>query len=195
MPEEKTHPSPEELGAYSLGQLPPEKAAIIETHISECEPCCETIVGLSSDDTFVAILKEARQLPADRTVDQAVSVGEMSSCPEEMPLALADHSRYEIVGLIGRGGMGAVYKARHRMMERTVALKIINRELVCKPEAVERFHREVKAVAQLSHPNIVTAYDAEQAGDVHFLVMEHVDGVDLSRTLKDRGPIADRRGL
>jgi serine/threonine protein kinase len=96
--------------------------------------------------------------------------------------------------LIGKGGMGDVYKARHRMMERTVALKIINRELVRKPEAVDRFHREVKTAARLSHPNIVTAYDAEQqAGDVHFLVMEYVDGVDLSQIIKDRGalPIAE----
>ena len=89
--------------------------------------------------------------------------------------------------------MGDVYKARHRKMERTVALKVINRGLVRKAEAVDRFHREVKAAAQLSHPNIVTAYDADQAGDFHFMVMEYVDGVDLSQTVKDRGalPVAE----
>ena len=101
--------------------------------------------------------------------------------------------KYDVRAEIGKGGMGAVYQARHRMMDRTVALKIINPELMRKPEAVDRFHREVKAAARLSHPNIVTAYDAEQAGDVHFLVMEYVDGVDLSHTVKDRGalPIAE----
>ncbi len=89
--------------------------------------------------------------------------------------------------------MGDVYKARHRKMERTVALKVINRGLVRKAEAIDRFHREVKAAAQLSHPNIVTAYDADQAGDFHFMVMEYVDGVDLSQTVKDRGalPVAE----
>ena len=193
MPEQTTHPSQEELSAYSLGQLPPDEAAVIESHISECEPCCETIVGLSSDDTFVGLLQEARQLPTDQTVDQDGSPAKPSSSSHDVPAPLAEHPRYEIVGLIGKGGMGDVYKARHRMMERTVALKIINRELVRKPEAVDRFHREVKTAAQLSHPNIVTAYDAEQAGDVHFLVMEYVDGVDLSHTVKDRGalPIAE----
>ncbi len=85
--------------------------------------------------------------------------------------------------------MGDVYQATHRMMERTVALKIIKCELVRKREAVDRFHREVKTAAQLTHPNIVTAYDAERAGDVHLLVMEYVDGVDLSRVIKDRGPL------
>ena len=111
----------------------------------------------------------------------------------DVPTPLAGHPRYEILGLIGKGGMGDVFKATHRMMERTVALKIIKRELVQKPEAVDRFHREVKAAAKLSHPNIVTAYDAEQAGDVHFLVMEYVDGSDLSQLINDQGalPIAD----
>ncbi len=88
------------------------------------------------------------------------------------------------LSLIGKGGMGDVYKARHRKMERTVALKVINRGLVRKAEAIDRFHREVKTAAQLSHPNIVTAYDADQAGDFHFMVMEYVDGVDLSKRSK-----------
>jgi hypothetical protein len=193
MPEQTTHPRTEELGAYSLGQLPPEEAAIIESHISECQSCCETIVSLSSDDTFVGLLKEARQLPADQTVDlDGVPIQPSSTLPD-VPAPLAEHPRYEIVGLIGKGGMGDVYKARHRMLKRTVALKIIKPDLVRKPEAVDRFHREVTTAAQLSHRNMVTAHDAEQAGEVHFLVMEHVDGTDLSHITKDRGslPIAE----
>jgi serine/threonine protein kinase len=85
--------------------------------------------------------------------------------------------------------MGDVFKAEHRMMGRTVALKVINRDLFKKPAAVERFQREVKAAARLSHPNIVTADDAEQAGDVHFLVMEYVDGTELARKAKEDGPL------
>ena len=150
MPEPSMHPSREELSAYSLGQLPDERAVAIDSHISECEPCCETIVELSSDDTFVALLQEARQLPTDQTVDLDGSTARPSSSFDALPAPLAEHPRYEIVGLIGKGGMGAVYKARHRMMERTVALKIINRELVRKPEAVDRFHREVKTAARQS---------------------------------------------
>jgi serine/threonine protein kinase/ankyrin repeat protein len=191
MPEISAHPSRERLNAYNLGQLPPDEAVAIESHISECEPCCDTIISLSSDDTFVGLLKEARQLPNDQTVDHALATPS-SLCPD-IPVQLSEHPRYEIVGLIGKGGMGDVYKARHRKMERTVALKVINRGLVRKAEAIDRFHREVKAAAQLSHPNIVTAYDADQAGEFHFMVMEYVDGVDLSRTVKDRGalPVAE----
>jgi serine/threonine protein kinase len=191
MSKSTAHPSREQLSAYNLGQMPPDEAATIESHISECERCCDTIVSLSSDDTFVGLLKEARQLPTDQTAD---SIGATpSSLCQDIPVQLAQHPRYEILGLIGKGGMGDVYKARHRKMERTVALKVINRGLVRKTEAIDRFQREVKAAAQLSHRNIVTAYDADQAGDFHFMVMEYVDGVDLSQTVKDRGalPVAE----
>ena len=191
MPKSTGHPSEEQLSAYNLGQLPPDEAVAIESHVSKCETCCDTIISLSSDDTFVGLLKDARQLPTDQTVDHGVVSAAASL--QEVPSQLSEHPRYEVLGLIGRGGMGDVYRARHRKMERTVALKVINRGLVQKADAVDRFHREVKAAAQLSHPNIVTSHDADQAGDFHFMVMEHVDGVDLSQTVKDRGalPVAE----
>ncbi len=191
MPASLKHPTPAELAAYSLGQLSEDEAVAIDQHIGDCEPCCETIVGLSADDTFLNLLKDAKRVPSDQTVEQSHTT--QSSGPPAIPAGLQDHPRYEIVGLIGKGGMGDVYRARHRKMERTVALKVINRELVQKRDAVDRFHREVKAAAQLTHPNIVTAYDADQAGDFHFMVMEYVDGVDLSQKVKEQKalPIAD----
>jgi WD40 repeat protein len=75
-------------------------------------------------------------------------------------------------------------------MERPVALKIISQSLTTKPGMVERFAREAKAAARLSHPNIVTAFDAEEAGGTHFLVMEHVEGTDLSRHVQELGPLS-----
>lgn len=188
MPEAIAHPSQEQLNAYNLGQLPPDEAVAIETHISKCEPCCDTIINMSADDTFVSLLKEARQLPTDQAVDHGVATA--SSSDQDFPAQLADHPRYELLGLIGKGGMGDVYKAQHRKMKRTVALKVINRRLFRQPQAVNRFHREVEAAAQLSHPNIVTSHDADQAGDIHFMVMEYVDGVDLSQVVRDRGALS-----
>ena len=85
--------------------------------------------------------------------------------------------------------MGVVYQAEHRLMERTVALKVVNPRLVSDASAVERFHQEVKAAARLAHRNIVTAYDAEQAGDVHFLVMEYVEGASLAAIISRRGQL------
>ncbi|MEL7500717.1 MAG: fasciclin domain-containing protein [Planctomycetota bacterium] len=182
------HPSRDELNAYSLGQLPEDRSVAIDAHISECDPCCETIVELSSNDTFAGLLKEAGQMPTDQTVDHRHPIQQPSG-QQEVPGPLAEHPRYEILDLVGKGGMGDVYKTRHRKMERTVALKVINRNLVRNPEVVDRFHREVKAAAQLSHPSIVTAYDADQAGDYHFMVMEYVNGVNLSEVIKERGAL------
>ena len=127
MPDRVTHPSPEKLAAYGLGQLPQHQATLIEQHITECEPCCETIFDLSHGDTFVDLLYKAQHAPTEQTVDHDGQV--LGQTSVEVPPQLAEHPRYEIVGLIGKGGMGDVYKARHRKMERTVALKVINREI------------------------------------------------------------------
>src|SRR5260370_29982116 len=83
--------------------------------------------------------------------------------------------------------MGAVYQAEHRVMRRNVAIKIISQAALQHPEALARFHREALAVARLEHPNIVTAHDADQAGDIHFLVMQYVDGEDLSTMVRKHG--------
>ena len=72
---------------------------------------------------------------------------------------------YVVLDKIGQGRMGHVYKAEHQRMERVVALKVLPSALTKEKEAVERFHREVKAAAKLLHPNIVTAYDADEADD------------------------------
>ncbi len=102
---------------------------------------------------------------------------------------LAGHSRfifgkYKLLDQIGVGGMGAVYKAEMTAMGRTVALKIMARELLDNAEAVARFQREVKAVSCLNHPNVVAAYDAICEGQTYFLVMEYVDGGNLNQWLK-----------
>jgi serine/threonine protein kinase len=96
--------------------------------------------------------------------------------------------QYLLLELLGEGGMGRVYKARHRGLHRLVALKTIRRERLADQEAVSRFQREVRALAGLSHPNIVQAYDAESIGDTHFLVMEYVHGTDLQALVKRNGP-------
>ena len=109
---------------------------------------------------------------------------------EELSAELADHPRYRIVKRLGSGGMGTVYLAEHRLMDRLVALKVIRHDLVGNEVLVERFRREVRAAARLAiHPNIVAAYDAEHAGDSHFLVMEFIEGVDLAHLVKRQGPL------
>jgi hypothetical protein len=103
---------------------------------------------------------------------------------------LLDHPRYRVLRLLGQGGMGAVYLAEHRKMERLVALKVISAALVNNPETVRRFQQEVTAAARLPpHPNIVAVHDADHLGDLHFLVMEYVEGENLAAYLAARGPL------
>jgi WD40 repeat protein/tRNA A-37 threonylcarbamoyl transferase component Bud32 len=94
-----------------------------------------------------------------------------------------------LLARLGSGGMGQVFKARHRKLGRLVALKVIHKERLAGPEAVRRFLREVRATSKLSHPNIVHALDAGQDGDIHFLVLELVEGVNLARLVAERGPL------
>lgn len=92
--------------------------------------------------------------------------------------------QFEFIELLGRGGMGAVYKARQRDLDRAVAIKVLPRELADAPGFSERFTREAKALASLNHPHIVTVHDFGQADGQFYLVMEYVDGVNLRQALQ-----------
>ncbi len=100
--------------------------------------------------------------------------------------------QYVLLQPLGEGGMGQVFKAWHPVLEQVRALKVIRPDRLASDNAVRRFYREIKAVARLAHPNIIHAYDAGQAGDRHYFVMEFVEGADLSHFLKQQGrlPVA-----
>jgi hypothetical protein len=213
----ETHPSAEELAAFTLGTLAEDALAAVAAHVAACTACQERADAAPADallellrrahartgraaDTVTEAVAQAQTpapLPDDAvavrpapTVTMAAPAGsDVPPIIEAVPAELADHERYRVVRLLGAGGMGAVYEAEHRVLKRPVALKVINRAYTARPAAVERFRREVRAAARLSHPNIVTTHDAEDAGDTHFLVMEYVAGVSLGRLVKERGPL------
>ena len=113
--------------------------------------------------------------------------------PDPARLAAA-FPHLEIMELLGQGGMGAVYKARQPSLDRLVALKILPVEAAADPGFAERFNREAKALARLNHPNIVTVYDFGQAGGLHYLVMEYVDGANL-RQVQRASKLSTREAL
>jgi serine/threonine protein kinase/tetratricopeptide (TPR) repeat protein len=96
----------------------------------------------------------------------------------------ASFPHFEIIELIGRGGMGAVYKARQKSLSRFVALKILNPQRAARGSFAARFSREAQALAELNHPNIVTVHDFGRAGEFYFLLMEYLDGVNLRQAMK-----------
>jgi predicted Ser/Thr protein kinase len=106
---------------------------------------------------------------------------------------LAD--RYELLELVGTGGMSSVYKAHDRLLERNVALKVLHPHYSEDEEYVERFRREARSVAQLSHPNIVTVIDRGEAGGHQFIVFEFVDGENLKELVQRTGPLPARRAV
>ena len=97
----------------------------------------------------------------------------------------ADFPQLEILELLGQGGMGVVYKARQKSLDRLVALKILAVPSDAGPAFAERFAREARALASLSHPSIVTVYDFGEAGGLYFLSMEYVDGANLHELIHD----------
>ncbi|HQR06481.1 MAG TPA: protein kinase [Gemmatales bacterium] len=97
--------------------------------------------------------------------------------------------RYRVIERIGIGGMGQVYLAEHRTMKRRFAIKVLPRAKAADPASLERFEREARAGGSIDHPNIVRAYDKDQDGDLHYLVMDFVDGCSLSEIVAATGPI------
>jgi CheY-like chemotaxis protein len=97
--------------------------------------------------------------------------------------------QYHILERLGQGGMGTVYKAKHVLLNRVVALKVLRSERIRDPRAVARFRREMRASGRLTHPNIVQASDARKIRGLHFLVMEFVEGIDLARLVANSGAL------
>ncbi len=180
----ETHPAPAELHDYGQGRLAHNVAALIEEHVTACESCCRLLEETPAD-SFVGRLRVAE--PALATT--AAAGGGAATLVVGIPPELVDHPRYRVIALLAQGGMGAVYLAEHRRMQRPVALKVVNPALMRNPGALRRFHQEVRAAAQLSHPNIVTSHDADEAGGLHFMVMEYMEGKTLAELLAERGSL------
>jgi serine/threonine-protein kinase len=103
--------------------------------------------------------------------------------------------RYELEELVGTGGMSSVYRALDTLLERNVALKILHPHYEDDDEYVERFRREARAVAQLSHPNIVTVIDRGEDDGQQYIVFEYVDGDSLKQLVDRDGPLSARRAV
>jgi serine/threonine protein kinase len=184
LPDTLTHPTPQQLAAFGLGKLPERAAALVAGHLEVCAVCRQVVADLPPD-SFLGKVRAAGPGGLPSRAGRPATPDPSASVPPE----LASHPRFRILRELGRGGMGVVYQARQTMMNRQVVIKVINPSLLDHADALERFHREVQAAAQLAHPNIVTAYDAEQAGQLHMLVMEFVPGQSLAEVLEKQGPL------
>jgi serine/threonine protein kinase len=106
-----------------------------------------------------------------------------------VPPELAASRQYQVLRELGRGGMGVVYLAKNLRMDRMEVLKVVSKELLDKPGAAERFLREIRSAAKLSHDNVVKAYSSPEVGELLLFAMEYVEGEDLSKVVKEHGPL------
>ncbi len=191
------HPTDQILQSYGLGKLDDQSAESVSEHLDSC-PDCQRRVAEMSSDTFLGKLQNAQGRPNQAagglsqlgvSTTGGGSAVRVEPAKETLPPGLAEHPDYEIKRELGRGGMGVVYLAHNTLMGRDEVLKVMSRQIIERPGVLERFLREIRAVASLRHPNIVTAFHAARIGDSIVFAMEYVDGLDLSRMVKAKGPL------
>ena len=103
--------------------------------------------------------------------------------------------RYELIEKIGDGGMAVVYKAKDRLLNRFVAIKILKPEFIRDPKFIDSFRRESQAAAGLSHPNIVSVFDVGKEGNIYYIVMELLEGETLSDMIKREGRLDEKQTI
>jgi serine/threonine protein kinase/CHAT domain-containing protein/tetratricopeptide (TPR) repeat protein len=189
----------------------------VEAHVEKCQPCqgqLERFVAATlreavrpaelGPEPAEGFLSKLRELPPPQPGDSLriraqvppadADMGNVRDAAGAIPAWLQGGrlGQYEILGKLGQGGMGAVFKARHTELGKIVALKVLPVQQMDEV-TVGRFKNEVRAIGKLDHPNIVVAHDAGESRGVHFLVMEFVDGMDLARLAERhvRLPVAD----
>jgi Protein kinase domain len=190
------HPTDQTLSSYGLGKLDDILAEAINKHLEQCPDCRKRVAEMSAD-SFLERVRDAQAI--DKSTDGKSQVYWSQSlektgaaapiAADTLPPGLADHPDFEIKRELGRGGMGVVYLAHNTLMGRDEVLKVMGRQIIERPGVLERFLREIRAVAKLRHPNIVTAYHATRLGESIVFAMEFVEGLDLSRMVKAKGPL------
>ena len=146
--------------------------------------------AIIDDPNFRSAMSNAKEIVAI-DFDLAVDDSEMRKSNNiERPECPRKIGQYEVVELLGYGGMGSVYRARHSQLEKEVAVKILPDRKMYNSVAIARFTREMKLVGRMDHPAMVSATDAGRDDGVHFLVMELVDGLDLSKIIRKMGPLS-----
>jgi serine/threonine protein kinase/TolB-like protein len=192
------------LAAFALGTAELHDSSTIADHVDHCAACAALVSDLESspdplvedlqapaaDDRFTSESECRQALAAIAVLGRDPSAAPTSGPrPDDgaiLPVRIRD---YQLLRILGAGGMGTVYQALHLQLEKIVAIKLLPRERTGDPQAISRFKREMKAVGRLDDPRIVRAFDAGVDGETHFLVTEYVPGIDVSTLAARLGPL------
>src|SRR5579859_5366862 len=150
-------------------------------HASRCGKCDTPLPGTDSPETLNDSTKAWSAAVTPQTA------GKMAGSRGDIETGTVLANRYEILALLGQGGMGAVYKAHDKELERTVALKLIRADLASNPEILRRFKQELILARQVTHENVIRIFDLGQSEGIKFISMDFVEGQDLRVLLLERG--------
>ena len=160
---------------------------------------------------FLAVIRRSRLVDADRLASATTAWTDPDApLPEELPRSLVAAGlltdwqvgqlrkgrykgfmlgKYRLLQLLGAGGMSSVYLAENTTLHQRVAIKVLPIKRVEQSSFLARFRREAQMAFRLSHQNVARAFDLDQVGEIHFIVMEYVDGIDLHAKIKQEGPL------
>lgn len=180
-----THPTSESLLAFFAGTLDDSSRATVAQHLEGCAACRGKEAG-------AAAVKLEGTPPPVKSLDEVTwsAKGKRVKAAGDVPHELAKHPHYEILQELGRGGMGVVYLARNRLMDRLEVVKVVHRAFIESPEAMERFLREIQSAGKLRHDNVVGAYSALHGDNLLGFAMEYIDGKDLAQVVAAQGPLS-----
>ncbi len=201
-----TCPGEQQLRDFTLGKLSAEDADGLFQHINGCPECTTRLDGADQADDFVLnVLKEQQEPPTsiDESLQEALerissfetvlSLSTVTGTDDAADAGLSGNATlrdYEVLHTLGQGGMGTVYKARHLKLDRVCAVKVLRAARASGSQFNRRFEREIRAIGRLDHPNIVRATDAGSHDGRLFLVMEYIDGVDVSTLANHIGQLS-----
>ncbi|MCU0712831.1 MAG: serine/threonine protein kinase [Pirellula sp.] len=187
---------PDELKKFVAGDMAPKRVDEIEDHLSTCETCRGSLEATAGDHAWWQDIESALRIDtADGEYENTES--KESVCqrltallgPTDDPSMLGRIGAYEIIGLLGYGGMGAVFKARDPGLNRYVAVKILLPHLALSGAARARFRREGQAAAAIIDDCVLPIYAVDEWQGIPYLVMQYTQGVSLQKRIQDRGPL------
>jgi serine/threonine protein kinase len=177
------HPPAHAIRAFGRGLLDAEAADAVAAHIDECDSCCQLLVDMPADP-FVERLRRAG-------ISSTGAPHLLDTIMFELPPSIGqDFGPYRILGRLGTGGMGFVFRAADPVLGREVALKVMRPEVAARPEARERFLREARAMAALHHDHVVPVYQVGEVNGVPYLTMPLLAGDSLEARIAREGALA-----
>lgn len=177
-----------ELDDISFGHVALSKGLITEDNLKEAVEIQNKLRSMGIAPKKIGEILLEKEYISRENVRQVLDFQQQAQDKQEI-------AGYEIVQKLGQGGMGTVYKARQKSMDRLVALKVLPRKLASNKEFIQRFVREARASARLNHENIITGIDVGEDGGLYYFAMEYAEGKSLDKVVAENGPFSEEKAL